>query len=211
MKAAITSYKITEFTSACENVASSVVHLYTSVVNPGCEDDGKPLVPLKQVAFWKFDKQGAVLKYDAWIPNLNEFTAGTLPAPVSDVQYQAQSIQQICAVTQQRCQGPNQQWKNVEECVSTLSQRPYGTYDAAWGDNVVCRSIHVILTQVRPDVSFPPSAPKECAKLTLDQVHCAHVGPTGGEKCVDGDFTQRYFDDESLYGEPTGQTFMCPR
>jgi hypothetical protein len=48
--AAITSIQITEFSSACPDVAASVVYLFCSVVNPGSPDDGKPLAPLKQVS-----------------------------------------------------------------------------------------------------------------------------------------------------------------
>ncbi|KAL2163551.1 hypothetical protein VTH06DRAFT_5609 [Thermothelomyces fergusii] len=51
-KAAITGYKIAEFSSQCRDVAASVVYLHCSVVNPGFADHGKPLPPLKQVAFW---------------------------------------------------------------------------------------------------------------------------------------------------------------
>jgi len=39
----------------------------------------------------------------------------------------------------------------VNQCISTLSAKPFGTFDEAWGDNVVCRSVHVILAQVNPD------------------------------------------------------------
>lgn len=42
------------------------------------------------------------------------------------------------------------------------------------------------------------------------QIHCPHVGPTGGGKCIDVQYPTDYFSDESLYGEPAGQTFMCP-
>jgi len=189
--AAITSYQITEFSSACREVASSVVYLFCSVVNPGSPDNGKPLATLKQVAFWKFDQDGAVLKYDAWIPNLNDWVTAATGAAISNAQFDAQSIQQVCAVTQQRCTGPNTQWTCVEECVSVLSQKPYGNYDEAWGDNIVCRSIHLVLTLVRPDV------------------HCPHVGPTGGGKCVDVPYPTDYFSDQSLYGDPIGKTFMC--
>jgi len=154
-KAAITSYQITEFSSQCRNVAASVVYLYCSVVNPGSPDHGKPLPPLKQIAFWRFDKHGAVLKYDAWIPNLNSWLEATTGASVSNPLYRAQSILEICGATQQRCQGPNAQWKDIGECVHELSKKRYGTYDEAWSDTIVCRTIHVVLTQVRPDVSFP--------------------------------------------------------
>jgi hypothetical protein len=154
VNAAITGYQIAEFSSACRDVAASVVYLYTSIVNPGSPDNGKPLAPLKQIAFWRFDDCGAVLKYDAWIPNLNDWLEATTAAKTADPQYRAQSIQQLCAVTEMRCTGANTQWNSTGECIGALSQKPYGTYDEAWGDNIVCRTIHIVLTQVRPDVSF---------------------------------------------------------
>ncbi|AEO67925.1 uncharacterized protein THITE_2117103 [Thermothielavioides terrestris NRRL 8126] len=190
-EAAITGYQITEFSSQCRDVASSVVYLYCSVWNPGQADHLKPLPPLKQVAFWRFDKHGAVLYYDAWIPNLNSWVQTTTAAYVGDAAYQAASIEQICGGTQARCTGANTQWNSTAECVAALSAKPYGTYDEAWGDNIVCRSIHLVLTQVRPDV------------------HCPHVGPTGGGKCVDIAYPENYFSDEELYGQPAGETFMC--
>ncbi|KAK4124424.1 hypothetical protein N657DRAFT_655665 [Parathielavia appendiculata] len=191
VRAAITGYQITEFSSQCRNVAASIVYLYCSVVNPGSPDHGKPLPPLKQVAFWRFNKCGAVKKYDAWIPNLNSWFEATTASYVTDPVFRNASIEQICGATQMRCQGPNAQWSSVGECVAALSQKTYGSYDEVWGDNIVCRSIHLVLTQVRPDV------------------HCPHVGPTGGGKCVDVAYPKNYFSDEALYGQPTGETFMC--
>jgi len=205
---AITGFQITEFSSGCADVASSVVYLYCSVYNPGAANHGTPVAPLKQVssgsflplslassryislwyplwdvkqqppsdkqksslhrdneikltsslptaqmAFWKFDQNGAVEKYDAFIPNLNAWVQSTTGTSLSSPQVQGYSIQQLCATTQERCTGVNKQWNSTEECVDTLSKRNYGNYDAAWGDNVVCRSIHIFLTAVRPDVS----------------------------------------------------------
>lgn len=95
-----------------------------------------------------------MLKYDAWIPNLDAWVQKT-SGPVVTPEQQMLSIFQICAATQLRCTGANTQWESISECVQSLSQRPYGSYDAAWGDNVVCRTIHLVLTQVRPDVCLP--------------------------------------------------------
>jgi len=50
VKAAITGYQITEFNSACSGVASSVVYLFCSVVDPGGPNDGMKLPTLKQVS-----------------------------------------------------------------------------------------------------------------------------------------------------------------
>lgn len=144
-----------------------------------------------QVAFWKFDKKGAVLKYDAWIPNLNDWIVAGLGIQINNPSVAAQSIEQLCGATQQRCTGANAQWDSIDQCIETLSQLPYGNYDEAWGDNIVCRTIHIVLTQVRPDV------------------HCPHVGPTGGSKCVDYAYPLEYFTDQAVYGDPVGHTFTC--
>jgi hypothetical protein len=125
-----------------------------------------------QVAFWKFDKKGAVLKYDAWIPNLNDWVVAGLGIQISNPQVAAQSIEQLCGVTQQRCTGSNTQWTSIDECIETLSQKPYGNYDEAWGDNIACRIIHIVLTQVRPDVSF------KCVSRNRKQtLNCPQIGP----------------------------------
>lgn len=42
---------------------------------------------------------------------------------------------------------------SVAQCVSTLSGKTFGSYDEVWGDNVVCRTVHIILALVNPDVS----------------------------------------------------------
>jgi hypothetical protein len=106
-----------------------------------------------QVAFWKFDRDGAVLQYDAWVPNLNAWIEASTGIPINNPQRDAGTIEQLCAVTQQRCTGANTQWTSVDQCVGALSQKPFGNYDEAWGDNIVCRTIHLVLTQVRPQVS----------------------------------------------------------
>jgi hypothetical protein len=47
---AITSIKITEFTSACADVAASVVYLFCNVEDSNSTDNGKALAPLKEVS-----------------------------------------------------------------------------------------------------------------------------------------------------------------
>ena len=108
---------------------------------------------MSQTAFWKFDDEGAVIKYDAWISSLDDWVELVDGAPASDKNYQMQMIQQVCGTAMMTCTGPNAQWGSVEECIGDLSQRPYGSYSDAWGDNVVCRTIHLVLTQSRAEVS----------------------------------------------------------
>lgn len=45
--------------------------------------------------------------------------------------------------------------------------------------------------------------------MVRPDVHCPHVGPTGGGKCVDIDYSTDYFDDERLFKAPLGSVFTC--
>ncbi|KAI9841627.1 MAG: hypothetical protein M1837_000474 [Sclerophora amabilis] len=190
--AAIVKAEVVEFSSACPEVAASLVWLYTGVVDENSDKKDENFAVLKQMAFWRFDEEGRVLKYDAIIPNLSAWRDTFFGDLASDPAVQAESIQQICGAAQRRCTGANAQYDNVEDCISELSQKPVGVFSEAWGDTVVCRAIHIILTEARPDV------------------HCAHVGPDGGGKCIDTSYAAKYTDDESLFGEPVGTTFKCP-
>ncbi|MCJ1269838.1 hypothetical protein MMC22_009731 [Lobaria immixta] len=181
------SATITHFTSGCPEIASSVVHFRNGVFHPGSPDDGKYVTTLKQVAFWKFDDAGAVLEYEAWIPSLRLYANSTGPVQPTRTEF----IQQICGTMQQLCTGPNAQYSSFEDCTTVLSQKPYGDYDNLWADNVHCRSIHLLLARIRPSI------------------HCPHLGPTGGGKCVDVSYNSAYFDDQELFGAPTGGKFMC--
>lgn len=107
---------------------------------------------LSQVAFWRFNPAGEVLQYDAFIPNLNPFVELTTGAPISNPTLREVTIAAVCQVTQLRCTGPNTQWESFQQCNQTLHTKDYGNYDEAWGDNIVCRTIHLVLTQVRPEV-----------------------------------------------------------
>lgn len=135
---------------------------------------------------------------------------------MSNAAFRAASIQQLCGLIEDKCVGNNTQYQNAEDCVEFLSQRPYGEYSEAWGDNVVCRSIHSILTQIRPEVcNILTSMAGRCGEdrltdgIAILQIHCKHVGPTGGGKCVDASYNDKYLDDEALFLSPPGTTFVC--
>jgi hypothetical protein len=48
--AVISSIQITEFSSACPDVAASVVYLFCNLDDPSSADNGRPLAPLKEVS-----------------------------------------------------------------------------------------------------------------------------------------------------------------
>ncbi|KAL1304697.1 hypothetical protein AAFC00_003648 [Neodothiora populina] len=190
--------EVVEFTSGCPEVAASVVYLRSGQVNQttGAFIASPFTTTLKQVAFWNFDEDGLVLKYDAWIPNLQAYTRVGTGVDFSNVTVQQGAATGLCPVIQQRCTESNQQYSDVATCIEELDAKPFGNFDEAWGDNLACRTIHLILTQVRPEV------------------HCPHVGPNGGNgpdnyKCVDIDYSVLYFNDPQLFGQPEGQPFTC--
>lgn len=181
--------------SSCQNVASSVVYLDTTIVHPGSADDGQHVSTLKQVAFWRFDDSGAVLHYDAWIPNLALWTTKLFGVNLGDgqvVNNLLAVLTNLCEQIQARCTKGNQQYLDIATCTLQLQLLTrFGTFGEVWGNDVVCRLIHVILAKIRPEV------------------HCPHVGPTGGGKCVDVEYDAVYIDqDQTLFGA-LAAPFIC--
>ncbi|KAJ7908404.1 hypothetical protein B0H13DRAFT_2233272 [Mycena leptocephala] len=188
---AISKATLAEFTSGCPEVAASTVYLTLSTINLD-NSTGPFITILKQIAFWRFDDSGAVLYYDAWIPDLDLFSPFINGFDIYTLDGMSQVIQEICGLQAQTCVGPNTVYDGVDGCMRTLAAKPFGRSDETWGDNVVCRIVHVLLTKIRPEV------------------HCPHVGPTGGGKCIDVEYNDVYFNDEFLFNSPLGTTFTCP-
>ena len=46
------------------------------------------------------------------------------------------------------------QYESVASCAFILGRKEFGSWDEVWGDNVVCRFVHVGLTPMRPEVSY---------------------------------------------------------
>ncbi|KAJ7923097.1 hypothetical protein B0H13DRAFT_2230247 [Mycena leptocephala] len=171
--------------------APSTVYLTLSTINLD-NSTGPFITILKQIAFWRFDDLGAVLYYDAWIPDLDLFSPLIHGFDIYTLDGMSQVIQGICGLQAQTCVGSNTVYDGVDDCMRTLAAKPFGRSDETWGDNVVCRIVHVLLTKIRPEV------------------HCPHVGPTGGGKCIDVEYNDVYFNDEFLFNSPLGTTFTCP-
>jgi hypothetical protein len=202
---------VLEFTSGCPEVAASLVYLRTGHVDEktGALDKTKPTSTLShvrrgiqcnciviqltcdlQVAFWRFDDQGQVLKYHAWIPNLQAWIGAVIGYDPGTIAVQTVAKVSLCPPIQQQCTGSNKQYRDELDRIARLQLKPFGNFDEAWGDNIACR------TRVRPDV------------------HCLHVGPRGGSppdnyKCVNIDYSKDYFDDGALFGAPEGDVFTC--
>jgi len=104
-----------------------------------------------------------------------------IPGPYSAQQMQL--IQGVCytlVVSPGTCQNPaldpDGHYTDITDCITYFMSIPYGTWDDAEANSVVCRQLHTILT------SFDPVT------------HCPHTGKTGGGKCVDWPY-ERYATD----------------
>ncbi|KAJ7169260.1 hypothetical protein C8R43DRAFT_982726 [Mycena crocata] len=187
-----TNATLVEFTSGCAEVAASTIYLTASTINPD-GSVGAFISTLKEIAFWHFDEEGAVLYYDAWIPSLDLFSSKMRGFDFYSTTGMNNTIHQICGLQNDTCIGDNTVYDGVDDCVQTLGAKPFGRLDETWGDNVVCRSIHVLLTKFRPEV------------------HCPHVGPTGGRKCIDVDYNDVYLNDQFVFDAPLGSPFHCKK
>jgi hypothetical protein len=84
------------------------------------------------------------------------------------------SISALCNAQNTNCQGANQQFPSVSDCIDFMSSLTFGSWNNAYSDTVICRILHNFLTVVRPEY------------------HCAHVGPTGGGKCIEHPYEDWY-------------------
>ena len=92
----------------------------------------------------------------------------------------------ICQIEEEYCIGDNQQYRHKGDginckyprCKKFLKSIDVGTFYNIMSNTHKCRVLHSILTTLNPDI------------------HCPHIGPTGGGACVDKpleDWYQNYY------------------
>jgi hypothetical protein len=82
--------------------------------------------------------------------------------------------QDICGVAMHYCQGNNTQYSSFEQCAGFLASIPEGSWYRANSNSVICRQYHAWLATIDPDM------------------HCSHIGPSGGGKCIDFQYAYYY-------------------
>jgi hypothetical protein len=74
----------------------------------------------------------------------------------------------ICHTHEDHCKGSNQKYDDFESCLEFLTKRVrFGAAYELGKNTLLCRMVHENMVPLRPDV------------------HCPHIGPTGGSYCVD--------------------------
>jgi hypothetical protein len=156
---------------------------------------------LTEHGLFTFDENELVVNTEGVIPNLGAAVnaADTQVAPgvvLSKQQVYQQGIQSICALmttgmqlpdgsfSPPTCTGNNTNYDSFDDCVAFISSIPEGTFDRANSNSYYCRQLHSLLTPWRPEV------------------HCAHAGKTGGDKCLDFSYSSYYTDFGTFVGNP---------
>jgi hypothetical protein len=130
------------------------------------------LVKLRETGFFRFDKRNRIVAFDLAILN-----AGAALDPRSDAERDLRT-QGVCLLAATNCPGEfdgDTTGAKAADCIAFMHTKPPGSWNRANSDSVTCRELHSILTSLRPEV------------------HCPHVGKTGGMVCVDVPY-ESYFD-----------------
>jgi hypothetical protein len=156
------------------------------------------VVTLTEEGFFTFNEFNRIISFDVIIPNLGA------AFDVKDKKARDGQILQLCvgltAIHQDTLSGKpvaggtctstfdspedfpaadrSKYGKNAFiNCVTFMHSLEYGSFNRANSNTFVCRQLHTLLTQYRPDE------------------HCPHVSSTGGEKCVDWSYDSFYQKD----------------
>jgi len=102
---------------------------------------------------------------------LNIKPEAVTPQNINDV-VAAGAIKIVCPTVMDVCKGKNQQYKDINECNTFLNTLPVGQAYELGQNTISCRLMHSNMVRLRPDV------------------HCPHLGKTGGGMCIQRDYTQ---------------------
>lgn len=180
------NYKIVDFMFDENYVkTSTILTFFVSAINY--------LIPVQIDMFYQLDGltgQYSIAEYDAVFRHFDEAfnltntaAANFLEAahPESNLTGEEMlknlAIESICTIAEEYCTGANLQYANYDECVAVLNQKRMGESFEGGRDTVFCRNLHQVMLPFRPEV------------------HCPHVGPSGGDMCRDNDTTYHYVID----------------
>ncbi|OJK00937.1 hypothetical protein ASPACDRAFT_42437 [Aspergillus aculeatus ATCC 16872] len=192
------SYSITQFTAAPNtNLASA-----TTVVTFNATSFGNLLLPVTIDTWIMWNAAGQIEQYDAtfrWFGFLVDTLVGALAQQINGTATEATAYltqllaNQICETHDSYCTGANQQYADKATCYAFLTQSiPLGKDYELGRNTLLCREVHEHMVQYDPTV------------------HCPHIGPTGGEYCVNDQtysqkVLQKYFRKSWLIPEVGGE------
>ncbi|KAL8716204.1 MAG: hypothetical protein Q9220_000109 [cf. Caloplaca sp. 1 TL-2023] len=165
------SYEVLHF-AASQNIASALTRFQFNFTALNL------VLPL-QIETWNtYNAQGQITQYDAtfkywqWtVDYLIQAAAKQFRTPTPDATVKLLSgaiAKSICGTSQKYCNGTNVQYQSAEQCLGFLTQKVrFGQAYELGKNTLLCRMVHQNMVPFRPDV------------------HCPHIGPTGGGYCDD--------------------------
>ncbi|OQE36862.1 hypothetical protein PENCOP_c011G08575 [Penicillium coprophilum] len=180
------AYNITQFT-ANDNIVAA-----TTVVTFNATGFGV-LLPVTIDTWMMYNEDGKMAQYDVtfrwfayFLDYLLEGVAKKINATSPDqavAHFTDLLATTVCDSHEQHCTGSNKQYNDHESCYDFMTKTlRLGKPHEMGRNTLLCRKIHEHMVQYRPEV------------------HCSHIGPSGGGYCVDDmDYKQtvlqKYFND----------------
>ncbi|KAK9472044.1 uncharacterized protein V1510DRAFT_418474 [Dipodascopsis tothii] len=170
-----TNYTVVEFLAGCNTAATSTL-LNLEIIDLA-------LNVTMQLDFWfRWDSEGRVSEYDAAFRRGGRIydivsdvvsarlSGSNVATPEGTLAWKKLIAGSICGQATLYCTGDNLQYESMEACEAYLvdNVRMGEVYEGGM-NTLWCRSVHQNMLKMRPDV------------------HCAHVGPSGGDMCRDSD------------------------
>jgi len=156
------------------NIVSATADFQAQPTELGLKFGIKPSVDT-ETAFFLFDHHGKILQYDAVEVNQYSWSQFTSVSRDENIN-KGLMIQRICGAHTQFCNGTLARYKDYEECATFMNSLPLGNPDYSNQNNVLCRTIWSLVTNLRP------------------QVHCPDLG-RNSLKCLDSNTYEKYYDD----------------
>ncbi|OJJ67885.1 hypothetical protein ASPBRDRAFT_58471 [Aspergillus brasiliensis CBS 101740] len=166
------AYNLTQFAATSNTVASTAVLTF----NISTFD---LIIPGVITAWFEFNSLGQITQYDAVFRWLDWLFVQILHAAgrkfhTSNNDTETRNrvadlfARTICQTEEEYCLGSNRQYASPQECYRFLTRRiRFGQPWEMGRNTLLCREVHENMVRLNPDV------------------HCAHIGPSGGEYCVD--------------------------
>ncbi|KAL7424715.1 hypothetical protein Q5752_000399 [Cryptotrichosporon argae] len=172
------SYNVTALVVQHSMVSASVIfEFYYAILDKSW--------PIQIDVFFDINEQGQISQYDitfrrwAWatdtiVPEVIPYMGEALNTTSDNSTYILQQYlaDVVCTAAMANCNGSNQQYESYDECHDFVLNIALGEFYRMGENNLLCRNLHV------PMLPFRPS------------VHCPHVGPTGGDMCIDRNYTE---------------------
>lgn len=165
------SYEIIHFAGTQDISAAATIVFFKSAI--------MGTFPVEIDSWITWNEQGQIWQYDAtyrWFANLLDATIEAVASKSGSNNYTAAVASltdglatAICTIAQRHCTtAETRQYADFGECYETLARaKRFGKAYELGGDTLLCRMVHENMVHLRPEV------------------HCPHIGPTGGGMCVD--------------------------